>query len=426
METELRCPVCQDFFRDPVMLQCTHHVCIAHAANVQPRERIACPACSEYTVVPDGGLRISNTLQTLVDLWQEQHQQSEPRGARTRCGMCEEEWATKRCIQCHGYLCDECAQTSHSRGFFKDHSVVDVSSGVAAAPVGAEFASRILCDEHPEEKLSFYCLDCRRSVCSHCLLLGEHKGHQGTPIDEAFETGKETLTAWVDKLSQRIQSTADTLEHLRTQEIEVSRGAEAQRAAINTEMDHLRELIETKRNQLLSKSNLEEKQKSSQLEAKVRKTSDAAREASTLVERSRNLLSTPSEHAFLAVVLPLIQDIRKVAGQTVDGTPTVSTVFRPLHTDIQVKSLGDLDLGPPRQSQPVLQPALRSPVVPQVYSPDAPQMSNFIMPSAAVPGYTMSNASAATVQHVGPQAVPVSQVQYVYQRVPTQCPVPGE
>lgn len=419
MESELRCPVCHEFFSNPVMLQCTHHVCIAHASNVQPNERIACPACAEYTVVPRGGLRINNALQSLVDLWQEQQQQSEPDPASTMCGMCEEAWASKRCVQCSGSLCDDCALTSHSKGFFRDHTIIDLAPGTYAAENdNFDFASKLLCDEHTEEKLNFYCLDCRRSVCSHCLLIGEHKGHQQTPIDEAFETGKETLNAWVDKLSQRIQSTEDTLEQLRNQELEVNRGAEAQRAAINAEMDHLRDLIETKRHQLLSKSALEEKQKSAQLQIKVEKTSSAAREAGSLVDRSRSLLATPSEHAFLAVVLPLIQDIRKCAGQTVDSTPGVSTSFRPLHTDVQVKTLGDLDLGPPRPAQTVLQPVRSQGMAPPQVVPTDGQHSNFIVATAAVPGYSMSNASAATVQHVGPQQVPVSQVQYLYQRMP--------
>merc|ERR1712217_662370 len=160
----------------------------------------------------------------------------------------------------------------------------------------------MLCDEHHDEKLSFYCLDCRRLVCSHCLILGDHKGHQQTPIDQAFETGKETLSAWVTKLEDRMRVTDDVLEQLRSAEMEVSRGADAQRNIINHEMDHLRELIETKRHQLLSKSALEEKQKRVQLQSQVDRAELARKEAEDLVLRSQGLLSVNSEHAFLAVV----------------------------------------------------------------------------------------------------------------------------
>lgn len=357
METELRCPVCHDYFAEPVMLQCTHHICNAHivASNVGSREHLPCPVCSDVTVVPEGGLRVDRTLQVVVDLWQKDQQAAQPQSgddgeakAAPMCGFCEEKPATRHCQQCAGVLCEECEKTSHSKGFFKSHNIVDISEVGATSSKTPDIASRMLCDDHPDEKLSFYCLDCRKPVCSHCLILGEHKGHQQTPIDQAFETGKETLGAWVEKLQQRINGTEELLEQLRMTEIEVNRGAEAQRTVINNEMDHLRELIETKRHQLLSKSALEEKQKRVHIQAQVDRAEAARQESSGLVTRSKELLVQPSEHAFLAVVLPLIQDMKKCAGQPVDDSARVSPAFRPLSTDAQVRSLGDLDLGHPR------------------------------------------------------------------------------
>jgi len=282
----------------------------------------------------------------------------------------------------------------------------------------------MLCDEHVDEKLSFYCLDCRKPVCSHCLILGEHKGHQQTPIDQAFETGKETLGAWVEKLRQRIGSTEELLEQLRSAEHEVNRGAESQRNIINHEMDHLRELIETKRHQLLSKSALEEKQKRVQLQAQVDRAEAARQDAKGLVARSTDLLGLSSEHAFLAVVLPLIQDMKKCASQPVDDTARVSCIFRPLSTDQQVRSLGELDLGHPRPPQHVTVAAaagIQSGANPgcvglqqgQV-TMDSQQPSNYsVLPA----GY--SNISNATLSYLPQhQTAAVQQVQYVYRSVP--------
>merc|ERR1712136_543095 len=82
-------------------------------------------------------------------------------------------------------------------------------------------------------------------------------GHQQTRIGQAFETGKETVQAWVEKLAQRMCETESAFEMLTTAEQEVNRNAEAQRRKINEEMDHMRDLIETKRQQLLSKSSLD-------------------------------------------------------------------------------------------------------------------------------------------------------------------------
>mmetsp|Transcript_64494 Transcript_64494/g.179442 ORF Transcript_64494/g.179442 Transcript_64494/m.179442 type:complete len:438 (-) Transcript_64494:263-1576(-) len=433
VDAELRCPVCHEHYREPAMLHCAHHVCLAHLGNVSNHDRIACPVCKEVTVVPEGGVITDRVLQLLVDRCAEASQRQNQAAdslagvsiEALTCGFCEERLATKRCMQCVGVLCDECLQTSHSKGFFKSHTINDLEEASAGAGGTSddwlECSWNMLCDSHVEEKLSFYCLDCRRPVCSHCLILGDHKGHQQTPIDQAFATGKETLGAWVDKLSHRIVSADELIEQLKCAEQEMERGAEAQRNVINSEMDHLRELIETKRHQLLSKSALEEKQKRMQLQAQVDRAEGTRQEAGALVRRSQGLLALSSEHAFLAVVLPLIQDMKKCAGQVIDTSPAVSCTYRPLSTDAQVRSLGDLDLGHPRHpmQQPQLQVAQQTPhVVLPVggQSPiDATQHANYA--TAMQPGYGMPVATSSFLQ---PQqaAQPGPQVQYVYRAYP--------
>jgi len=342
MEKELTCPICRTWFE--------HHVCANHLEQIVSGTNglVPCPVCGDVTAMPDVGLVIDRSLQLVQEYWQEK--QLRPPGVATQsvpmCGFCEEQPARKRCVQCDGVLCEACSITSHSKGFFKSHQIIDLED----APVAdVHLAQKMVCDVHAQEKLSFYCLDCRMPVCSHCLILGEHKGHQQKHIEEAYETGKDTLNAWVEKLQQRIESCEDILECLRNAEADVNQGASAQRNIINHEMDHLKELIETKRHQLLSKSALEEKQKRVQLHAQQDKTSTAKTEANNMITRSEDLLAIGSEHAFLAVVLPLIQDMKKLCTQPPEPAPTVSGTFRPLMTDTQVRCIGDLDLGLPKQ-----------------------------------------------------------------------------
>jgi len=335
------------------MLHCTHHMCSSHLDQLSRNGLVPCPVCGDVTQLPEGGLIVDRSLQLVQEYWQEKS--TKPQAtlisgdkpqALPMCGFCEEQLASRRCLQCDGVMCEACAVASHSKGFFKSHQVVDLED----SPVSADhdLAYKMMCDVHQQEKLSFYCLDCRMPVCSHCLILGDHKGHQQKPIEEAYDTGKETLNAWVDKLQQRVRDCEDIEEKLRVAEMEVSEGAMAQRNIINHEMDHLKELIETKRHQLLSKSAIEEKQKRVQLQTQAERLKNAKRDASTMTTRSEDLLAVSSEHAFLAVVLPLIQDMKKVCTQPPEPAPNVTGSFRPLMTDTQVRCLGDLDLGLPK------------------------------------------------------------------------------
>eukprot|EP00442_Polarella_glacialis_P026974 CAMPEP_0115065966 /NCGR_PEP_ID=MMETSP0227-20121206/10548_1 /TAXON_ID=89957 /ORGANISM="Polarella glacialis, Strain CCMP 1383" /LENGTH=437 /DNA_ID=CAMNT_0002451821 /DNA_START=155 /DNA_END=1468 /DNA_ORIENTATION=- len=430
METELLCPACHEIFVDPVMLQCSHHLCAAHVQNFSSRERFNCPLCNDVAAVPEGGMKIDHVLRMVIEAYKLQmpnKRKSDGSAAEEEeieeappatCGFCEEKPATRRCVQCAGVLCEECEKSTHSKGFFKTHSIVNIGE---ESFEGADFASRMVCPEH-SEKLDFYCLDCRSPVCSHCLILGEHKGHQQTPLDQAYQTGKDTLGAWVEKMHSRVSSTEDLLESFRTAELELSSNAEGQRNVVNSEMDHLREVIETKRHQLLSKCAIEEKQKRLQLQAQLDRMEVARSEARALVGRSEGLLALESEHAFLAVVLALIQDMKKCATAAVDDNQRVSTAFRPLSTDAQVRSLGDLELGHPRPPpahhiaglvQPAVSLASSACLMPSIHGSmygDSPHHANYVM----MPGQSHGIHSPGTMQFSPPQPVHVPQVQYVY------------
>lgn len=373
------------------MLHCTHHICASHMEQLVNSSTglLPCPVCGDVTAMPESGLALDRSLQLVQSFWQEREARPKAvvasgEGKKTvpMCGFCEEQPASRRCVQCDGVLCEACLATSHSKGFFKSHQIIDFED----AP-GADFdlTSKMICDIHPQEKLSFYCLDCRMPVCSHCLILGEHKGHQQKHIEEAYDTGKDTLNAWVEKLMQRIDSCEDILGKLRAAEIDVNQGATAQRDIINHEMDHLKELIETKRHQLLSKSALEEKQKRVQLQAQNERTTEARAMAQNMINRSEDLLAVGSEHAFLAVVLPLIQDMKKVCTQPPEPAPHVTGNFRPLMTDSQVRIIGDLDLGVQAKPAPTVQ------ISPQVATPMQANVLHASLGGHSVQGYQQNS-----------------------------------
>jgi len=379
--------------------------------------------CRENSPVPDGRFPVDKTLKKIVELWQ--HSQGRrptsdlaaPQvGLPKMCGFCETEKASKRCVQCAGALCAKCREETHSKGFYKTHEIVDlepdaiVSSSVSDLKgcVG-DFDSglKIFCDEHPEEKLNFYCHDCRMAVCSHCLILGDHQQHQQTPIGNAWETGKETLTAWAERLTQRSHASDTFLARLTQMEVDVSTGGEAQRSLVNRELDHLRDLVETKRQQLLSKSTLEERQKHAQLRAQIDRAEAERGETRRLSARAQALLDLKSEHAFLAVCLPLIQDMKKSISQPRESEPAASGTFRPLMTDAQVRSIGEMELGLP-QPKPMQTTVTHG-------APMLTSHGGLVNATVAYMSPQVQVQQVQGVQHVQ-QIQPVQQVQYVSYR----------
>jgi len=440
-EPELRCPVCHEIFTEPIMLQCSHHLCAEHVQNFSSRERFSCPVCNDVAAVPEGGMKVDAVLKLVVETYRDQvssgkksavgspdDEESSPVNALTirLCGICEDKPASRHCVQCDGVLCEDCEKSTHAKGFFQSHVIKDLGEESG----GVDFAARMVCQEH-SEKLDFYCLDCRTPVCSHCLILGDHKNHQQTPLDQAYITGKDTLAAWAEKLHQRISSTEELLESFRVSEQDIQRNAESQRQSVNSEMDHLRELIETKRHQLLSKCALEEKQKRVQLQAQMERMEVTRGESKALVGRSEGLLSLGSEHVFLSVVLPLIQDMKKCAGRPVDDNQRVLTAFRPISTDAQVRCLGDLDLGHTRPTQThvgLAQPVLAAASTAGLHPAQLPGVAHAVASASLENTQQFSvmhqpqahfGSSATTMPYVQGQSSvhqQTQQVQYVYHR----------
>lgn len=60
------------------------------------------------------------------------------------------------------------------------------------------------CDIHRLEKLSVYCLTCKKSICHECALFGgSHMSHQFRPLDEVYEANKQQIGEQIALLKKR-------------------------------------------------------------------------------------------------------------------------------------------------------------------------------------------------------------------------------
>lgn len=60
------------------------------------------------------------------------------------------------------------------------------------------------CDLHKQEKLSVYCLTCKKSICHQCALFGgTHTSHHFKPIDEVYEFHRDQILEQVKLLKKR-------------------------------------------------------------------------------------------------------------------------------------------------------------------------------------------------------------------------------
>ncbi|XP_059495367.1 zinc-binding protein A33-like isoform X2 [Stegostoma tigrinum] len=133
------CPICLDFFTDPVTLGCGHNFCRSCIIQSWEKKEInSCPECrAEF---PERTLSINRALANLAE--EAQKLELNPK---------EEE-------------------------------------------------SKIYCEEHQED-LKLFCETDKKLICLNCKISREHRGHRCIPIKQAFEIYKEQLRSSLDFLT---------------------------------------------------------------------------------------------------------------------------------------------------------------------------------------------------------------------------------
>ncbi|XP_072094684.1 nuclear factor 7, brain-like isoform X2 [Mobula birostris] len=126
---ETICPVCLDFFTDPVILECGHNFCRSCITRCWKREeRNSCPECRE--VFADRTLRVNRALANLAEK----------------------------------------------------------ARNLNLNPKGKE--SKLHCEEH-EEELKLFCETDKTLICLICRVAQEHREHRFLPIKEAVKIYKK-------------------------------------------------------------------------------------------------------------------------------------------------------------------------------------------------------------------------------------------
>ncbi|XP_051899479.1 uncharacterized protein LOC127585821 [Pristis pectinata] len=138
---ETICPICLDFFTDPVSLECGHNFCRSCITRCWGKEaRIACPECrAEFQEIT---LKVNRALMRLAE-----------KARKLNLNPTEKE-------------------------------------------------SKLHCEEHQEE-LKLFCETDKKLICVICRDAREHKSHNFTPIKEAVEAYKHQVKSSLTSLTER-------------------------------------------------------------------------------------------------------------------------------------------------------------------------------------------------------------------------------
>lgn len=258
MEQELTCPACTKYFSNPIILPCSHSICMACALRLQapmshcddsrssvdfpdmdkmslyseadsgvsmgtgssrPNSYLAassanllanndiyclsitCPykTCKHTSYLTEEGvasLPKNRVLETIVDKEQANKNFTVPCQVCQQRGQQEQKaLAVCMCEQCEVFYCEKCKEDRHPlRGPLAQHNLVTLLEGKAILRQRNK-DKESKCKEHTDETLSMYCLICKESVCYLCLQEGNrHLSHDVQAITGISKSHKVSTT----------------------------------------------------------------------------------------------------------------------------------------------------------------------------------------------------------------------------------------
>ncbi|XP_072094704.1 zinc-binding protein A33-like [Mobula birostris] len=208
LSEEAICPICLDFFTDPVLLECAHNFCRPCITRCWEREeRNSCPECREE--IADRTLRVNRALANLVE--------------KIR--------------------------------------------NLNLNPKGKE--SKLHCEEH-EEELKLFCETDKTLICVICRDAQEHREHRFLPIKEAVKIYKDQLKSSLDSLTKKKSDFQEKEQQQKEKISGVREQSHSVQTHITSQFAELRQIITEKEQSLLRDLREEEERILNRMEKNIR------------------------------------------------------------------------------------------------------------------------------------------------------------
>ncbi|XP_044839867.1 E3 ubiquitin-protein ligase TRIM39-like [Mauremys mutica] len=213
LQEEATCPVCLEYFKDPVTIDCGHNFCRACIAQCWEGSNtdVSCPQCRE--TVQQGNLRPNRKLANVVEM-------------------------------------------------------VKLLSLQAAKGAGEER----VCGEH-QETLKLFCEEDQTSVCVVCHLSRAHRAHTVVPIEEAAQEYKEKLQGALGPLRKELEEALALMSAEEKKTTEWQGKVQNRREMIAGEFNKLHTLLREEEQLLLQSLEEEERETLQRLRENVIKLS---------------------------------------------------------------------------------------------------------------------------------------------------------
>ncbi|XP_009708792.1 PREDICTED: tripartite motif-containing protein 55 [Cariama cristata] len=273
LEKQLICPICLEMFTKPVViLPCQHNLCRKCAGDIFQASNPYLPT--------RGGTTVAS-------------------GGRFRCPSCRHEVVLDR----HGVY-------GLQRNLLVEN-IIDIYKQESTRP--ERKCDQPTCEEHEDERINIYCLNCEMPTCSLCKVFGAHKDCQVAPLTNVYQRQKSELSDGIAVLvgsNDRVQGIVTQLEETCKTVEECCR---RQKEQLCEKFDYLYSVLEERKNEMTQIITRTQEEKLEHVRSLMKKYADHLEAVSKLVESGIQFMEEPEMAVFLQNAKTLLQKISEAS-----------------------------------------------------------------------------------------------------------------
>ena len=289
LEKEITCGICQEHYTEPKVLPCLHYYCkqciLKLSLRTGKNKPFSCPECRDEATLSMGGVDelktafFINRLMPMFFMLERTHSKVE-----VKCEACTESGgkAEAFCRQCAMFICNECVKSHKRMKPLNTHEIAsldDLKHGRTKPIVVSEPPTR-KCLVH-EEPLIIYCFDCDNLIC-HLCTVKDHKDHNFEFCKKAAASAKEKLFEEMKPLREVRESLSHAVKEVTTTKQEVTAQGDSVANTIQTSFTKLREILNTREQEMLKEAERVVQEKVDKLSAQVKSLSLASAEVQSI------------------------------------------------------------------------------------------------------------------------------------------------
>ena len=319
IDSKLECSICLDNFKEPKLLPCFHIFCKSPCleklvVQASKGQSLTCPTCRYLVPLPANGvvgLQTDFHIEHLFEI-----QESLQKAKNTKCENCTDKNATKYCRQCGMFICDDCTQAHNAWKMNYGHQIVGINK-VEANAVGKLAPTKqpsVKCEKHSDMEARIYCETCSELICNDCTIR-LHRNHDYDLAREVYQKHKKETFRSVKQLKTKLYKVSNALSIFETRRQEVNDQRDTVEADIHSEIDHLHQLLEKRRAELVARLHMLTQQKLEELAMQRSYVEMTEAKMSSCFEYATAVLDTGTVGEVLKMRTPLLKRIEEITAE---------------------------------------------------------------------------------------------------------------